>query len=68
MFLPCEIHLIAGIYKKTFGLVDREISGQIHFALAVNNGADFVAFGRALKRVTRQRKDSQGPDLKRMSD
>jgi hypothetical protein len=53
--IDCEIHISAGIHKKTFALVDATISGQINFALSVNFGTGVGKFQQLLKDVVYSR-------------
>ena len=60
--IACEAHFCAGSHKKTFHLVDSLISGQLHWALALNEGTAFLRFTRILKQVVKRRIAFRYPD------
>ncbi|CAK0849733.1 unnamed protein product, partial [Prorocentrum cordatum] len=51
----CEIHLVAGCHGKTFAPVNPMIMGQIHWALAINEGTSFNRFQRIAKNIVKER-------------
>ena len=53
--ITCEVHRIAGVHKKTFGMVDGLISGQINWAMALNTGTNFTRWGKHLKAVVKSK-------------
>lgn len=45
----CAVHGTAGVYDKTFGLVDSHISGVIRVALSLQNGPAMARFRKCLR-------------------
>ena len=52
---PCMVHITAGAYGKVFDEVSEDISGQIAFALAVNEGAGLALFRKHLRMQVRSK-------------
>lgn len=54
--LHCDVHKVAGIQTKTIGnMMKGTISGQLHFALAVNDGVGMHRFKRVLRELVVER-------------
>ncbi|CAK0802980.1 unnamed protein product, partial [Prorocentrum cordatum] len=51
----CSIHCLANVFTHTFDLTGSDVSGQINFALAVNEGSGFSSFCRIFRAVVQQR-------------
>ena len=49
LHILCEAHASAGVYKKTFALVDSWVTGVVRIALALRTGACMARFRRCLR-------------------
>ena len=46
--LPCNVHIIAAVFSKTFKLMDADISGMVHMSLSLSQGGSMQRFRRCL--------------------
>ena len=53
--LHCQVHMVAGVFKKVFDLVDATIVGQVHFALAMNYSSGLHVWRQELAAVIKER-------------
>ena len=44
LWLPCNVHIVAGGHSKTFGLAAADISGMVNLTLSLNMGANMNKF------------------------
>ena len=51
MHKKCEVHCTAGVFKKTFALIDGNISGMLNCALAMRSGSAMARFRSCLAEV-----------------
>ena len=57
MHKKCEVHCTAGVFKKTFALIDGNISGMLNCALAMRSGSAMARFRSCLAEEIRSRLD-----------
>ena len=54
--LYCNVHKLAGVHTKTFQkLLPQTVSGQVHFALAINDGSGMQRLKELLRRTVEER-------------
>ncbi|CAK0788085.1 unnamed protein product [Prorocentrum cordatum] len=51
----CSTHCLANVFTHTFDLTGSDVSSQINFALAVNEGSGFSSFCRIFRAVVQRR-------------
>ena len=51
LHLPCNIHIIAGAFKKSFQLMDSDVSGMINVALYLSMGPNMFLFRQTLTQL-----------------
>ena len=52
---PCDIHVVAGIFSRVFGLCDDDITGMVRHSLSLSASSDMNCFRRALRAEVRAR-------------
>ena len=48
LHLPCNVHLVANAFSRTFAFVDEHITGLIGFSLSLSFGSSMLAFRKSL--------------------
>ena len=51
LHLPCNMHMVAMAFSKTFSLCEEQISGMVNLALCLSVGGNMVKFREALAEV-----------------
>ena len=55
LHLPCNVHKVAGVFSKTFDMMQSDISGMINFSLYLGTGAQMHRFRKGLVDLVSQK-------------
>ena len=51
LHLPCNVHIVAGAFRKTFRLLDTDVTGMVNVALFLSVGSNMLLFRQTLTQV-----------------